>query len=255
MEFFDSHTHLDSKDFDEDRDAVIARAYEAGVTRIVNVGATSGFAGAERSIALADSYEFIWATAGIHPHDAEAEQDIDRLRAFHQHPKVVAVGETGLDFYRDWSPRDLQYEWFRIQVELALEVNKPLVIHSRDTNAECLDVLRKMGAEAVGGVFHCYSGDYDFFKEIDKLNFIISVPGTITFKKAEELRETLRQIPLEKIMLETDAPYLAPVPYRGKRCETGYMIHSAQALAQLKNLPLSEIARSTTQTARNFFGV
>jgi TatD DNase family protein len=255
MYFIDSHTHLDGKDFDEDREQVIERALNAGVRQIVNIGATDGFLGAERSIKLADSYEAIFLTVGIHPHDATETLDIERLKELAQHPKVVAIGETGLDFYRDWSPKDRQYEWFRAQVELALELQKPIVVHSRSAATECLEVLQELNAEQVGGVFHCYSEDVAFEKQLREMSFLISVPGTITFKKAEEFRDIIREIPLERIMIETDAPYLAPTPFRGKRCESAYVVHTAQQIADIKEVSLKDVARVTSATARAFYGL
>ncbi|MCB0332788.1 MAG: TatD family hydrolase [Bdellovibrionales bacterium] len=253
MEFIDSHTHLDAKEFDEDREEVIQRALDAGVTTIINIGATDGFQGAERSIALAEQHPHIWITVGIHPHDSEEELDIERLRGLASHDKVVAIGETGLDFFRDWAPVDRQYLWFRSQIELVQELSLPLVIHSRDSAEQCLEVLREMEAEKVGGVFHCYGGDVPFAHEIFDLNFIVSFPGTITFKKANELRDTVKALPLEKMMIETDAPYLAPEPYRGKRCESSYVVETAKRIAEIKEVSLEEVARVTTQTARKFY--
>jgi TatD DNase family protein len=255
MQLVDSHTHLDGKDFDEDREEVLRRAAEAGVCQIVNIGATDGFEGAVRSLALADANESVFATVGIHPHDAETPLDIERLRDLSKHPKVVAIGETGLDFFRDWSPRELQEQWFRAQVQLALEVQKPIVIHSRAAAKECFDILHEMGAGACGGVFHCYSEDAAFERNLREMNFLVSVPGTITFKKAQEFRDIIKEIPLERIMVETDAPYLAPDPFRGKRCESAYVVHTARKIAEIKDLSLEEVAAVTTATARRFYNL
>ena len=216
IEFFDSHTHLDSEEFDADREQVIERAQKAGVTRILSVGASDGFESAKRVIALVEKYPFIWASAGIHPHDAETEFNPDYLDELLTHPKVRAVGETGLDFFRDWSPRDLQEKWFRAQIKAAKKVSKPLIIHSREAGNECLAILQEEEAKTVGGVFHCYAEDATFAEKLRKINFLVSFPGTITFKKADNVREAASNIPLEQIMIETDAPYMAPVPYRGK---------------------------------------
>ncbi len=254
-EIFDTHTHLDAAEFDNDRAEVLVRATEAGVMRIVNIGATDGFLGAERSLKLAEENEQIWFSAGIHPHDAETPLDKERLRKFLNHPRCVAVGETGLDFFKDWSPRDLQYKWFRLQVELALEAEKPLVIHSRDSLEECLEVLIEMNAQEVGGVFHCYAGDAKFAKRLESINFLVSFPGILTFPKAENVREAARDIPIEQIMLETDAPYLAPVPFRGKRCESSYTVETARKLAELKGMSYEEIACATTRNALSFYKI
>lgn len=255
MELVDSHTHLDSKEFDADRDAVIERARAAGVTRLITVGASKGFDSASNAIRLAEQHPFIWATAGIHPHDAATPLDKDRLRALLAHPRVVAVGETGLDFYRDWSPVDAQRTWFQAQIELALEVKKPLIIHSRQAGEECLATLEKHGAAAVGGVFHCYAEDEKFAERLAKINFLVSFPGTLTFKKADELRRIAEHIPLDQIMIETDAPYMAPEPHRGKRCESAFVLETARALAAVKDLTLEEVAERTSANAERLFGI
>jgi TatD DNase family protein len=255
LEFFDSHTHLDSAEFAEDQAAVIERATTAGVTRILTVGASDGFASASRAIALAEQYPFIWASAGIHPHDAETEFDPERLTKLAQHPRVRAVGETGLDFFRDWSPRDLQEKWFRAQIAIAREVQKPIIIHSREAGAACLNILNEESAADVGGVFHCYAEDAEFAKALRDINFLVSFPGTITFKKAESVREAARGIPLEQILIETDAPYMAPTPHRGKRCETAFVVETAKALAEAKSISLEEVAAATTANAIKFFRI
>lgn len=255
MEFFDSHTHLDAEAFKEDQNAVIERAVAAGVRRIVTIGASDGFKSAERAIALAERHSFIWASAGIHPHDAKTPIDVGVLEQFLLHPRVVAVGETGLDYFKDWSPRDLQDRWFRTQIEVALSVKKPLIIHSREAAEDCIKILRSYQAERVGGVFHCYSEDADFAKKLKEINFLVSIPGSVTFKKADKLRLAAKEIPLEQIMIETDAPYLAPEPHRGKRCETSQIIETARAIAKEKELQLEEIAAITTKTACKFFNV
>ena len=252
---FDTHTHIEAPAFDPDREAVIARARAAGVSRFVTVGAGGKFASAEAAIALADKYPFIWAAVGLHPHDAETPLDIGRLRKLAAHSRVVAVGETGLDYYRDWSPRDLQEKWFRAQIELALEIKKPLIIHPRNAGDQCLSILAETGAAAVGGVFHCYSEDEKFAAKLREINFLVSFPGSATFKKADELRRIIKAIPLAQIMIETDAPYIAPEPHRGKRNESAFMLETARKIAELKGLTLEEFARQTTETAVKFFGI
>jgi TatD DNase family protein len=255
VELFDSHTHLDSEEFRADHREVIERALAHGVTHMVTVAAGGGLESAARVQTLVEAHASIWGTAGVHPHDAEAALDLDALAKFAAHPKVVAIGETGLDFYRDLSPRPLQEEWFRVQVELALRLNKPLIIHSREAGRECLAILRELKAEQVGGVFHCYSEDAAFAGELAGINFLISVPGSVTFKNARLLQEAVREIPLSQMMLETDAPYLAPVPYRGKRCESSHIVETAKAVAALKGLSFEEVAEQTTRTALSFFKI
>ncbi|RMG43898.1 MAG: TatD family deoxyribonuclease [Candidatus Dadabacteria bacterium] len=255
MELFDTHTHLDAPEFDADREKVIERALAAGVTRLLNVGASRNLDSARDSIKLAEKYDFIYASVGVHPHDAGAELDFNTLQELATHPRVVAIGETGLDFYRDWSPRNSQYEWFKKQIKLALEVNKPLIIHSRETAKECFELLVDLGADAVGGVFHCYPADSSFAAKLREINFMVSFPGILTFKNAKDLQKAAEEIPLSQIMLETDAPYLAPVPYRGKRCESAFVVETAKKLAELKGIPLEDVARITTENALCFFKI
>lgn len=249
----DSHTHLDSEVFDNDREEMIERAFAAGVTRLVTVGAGAGLDSAVRAIALAERYPFVWATVGVHPHDAGKDIDFDHLTELTRHPKVVAVGETGLDFFRDWAPKDRQYLYFEQQIALALAAKKPLVIHSRDAGDECLRILTTNGAAAVGGVFHCFSENAEFAAKLREIGFLVSFPGFITFKKQQDARNTCSTIPLEQIMVETDAPYMAPEPYRGKRCEPSFVVETARQLAALKGLSLQEVARQTTDNALRLF--
>jgi TatD DNase family protein len=251
----DSHTHLDADAFDEDREACIERALAAGVTRMITVGAGRGIESARRAIALAERYPFVWATAGIHPHDAGSEIDFIELEALARHPKVVAVGETGLDFFRDWSPVEKQYLYFEKQIEIALAVGKPLVIHSRQAGEECLRILTAKGAGAVGGVFHCYAENAEFAARLSTIGFLVSFPGFITFKKQNEAREICAAIPLEQIMVETDAPYMAPEPHRGKRCESSFVVETARQLATVKGLSLEEVAKQTTENALRLFSI
>lgn len=253
IRWIDSHAHLDGPDFDGDRAEVLERAKGAGVFRVVNIGATDGFGGAHRTRELVSSVDMIWGSVGIHPHDAALAVDIVQLRALAQHPKIVAIGETGLDFFRDWSPREGQYAWFEAQISLALELQKPLIIHSRSASEECLQILKDRGAERVGGVFHCYDQDVAFAARLREINFLVSVPGIVTFPKATALQETIRKIPLDQIMLETDSPFLAPVPYRGKRCESAYVAETARYVAELRGISLEEMSEQTLRTTCKFF--
>ncbi len=252
-EITDSHTHLDATAFDLDREDVIERARQAGVTRIITIGSGGGFASASNAIALAQQYPWIWASAGVHPHDAAEPFDIARLEQSAINPRVVAIGETGLDFFRDWSPRDMQERWFRAQIELALRLNKPLIIHSREAGILCLEILQELHAEKVGGVFHCYAENAAFAKTLRGLNFLVSFPGTVTFKKADKLRETVSAIALDQIMLETDAPFMAPEPHRGKRCESAFVVETAKMVAKIKGVSLEELAQVTTENAKRLF--
>lgn len=252
-DFIDTHVHLDSTDFDADRELVIKRAQDAGVARFICIGASTGFDSASRAIALAEKYPFVWASVGLHPHDTARAVDISLLDPLCSHHRVVAIGETGLDFHYDFAPRAQQEAWFIAHIELAKKYQKPLIIHSRKAGADCLALLKKHQAAQVGGVFHCFSEDAAFAEELKNINFMVSLPGILTFKNADSLRQAIKVIPLEQIMLETDAPFLAPIPHRGKRCESAFMLHTASALADIKQLPLEEIARITTQNAERFF--
>lgn len=255
IEICDSHTHLDAAEFDEDRAAVIERALAAGVSRIVTIGAGDGFLSAERAQDLARKYPQIWASAGVHPHDANTPLDIDRLRRLAQKPRVVAIGETGLDYFKELAPIPLQRDWFRAQIGLALELKLPIIIHSRNAGADALAMLKECGAEAVGGVFHCFSENADFAAELRKINFLVSFPGAATFKKSGPLRDVIRDIPIEQIMVETDAPYIAPEPYRGKRCESAFVVETLKTVAAVKGISLEEAARATTANAVRLFNL
>jgi TatD DNase family protein len=255
LEIFDTHTHLDAEEFKNDQNEIIERAITHGVTRMVTIGASQGLQSAESAIKIANSHKSVWASVGIHPHSAGDNLDLDHLAKLTSHEKVVAIGETGLDFYRDWAPVDKQYEYFRAQIELAIKVGKPLIIHSREAGNECLKILIEKKASQVGGVFHCYAEDQEFAKKLLDINFLVSVPGTLTFKKADKLREIFKAIPIEQIMLETDAPYMAPEPYRGKRCEPAYTLETAKMLAKIKNLTLEEVALITTKNALKFYRI
>lgn len=253
IEFVDSHTHLDAPEFDQDRDDVIARAHQAGVTRIVTIGAGYGRSSIERAVQFAELQSGVWATVGIHPQQSNEGTPLDLLREHAQHPRVVAIGETGLDFYRDWAPREVQEEIFRAQIAIALGVKKPLVIHSREAGEDCFRILDEMGAAAVGGVFHCFAENAQFAARLHKLNFLVSFPGAVTFKKADALRSTVQEIPLGQIMVETDAPYLAPEPHRGKRCESSFVPLTAARIAAVKGVSLESVAAATTENARRLF--
>lgn len=253
LDLFDSHVHLDAKDYDSDREEVISRAQLAGIRRFVSVGAGYGAESAKRAIALAESHSFIWASAGIHPHDAATSLEPEKLHQLAAHPRVVAIGETGLDFHYDFAPRPQQEAWFRAQIEIARDLKKPLIIHCREAAAECFALLSSTHAGDVGGVFHCYSENAEFARKLGGINFMVSVPGMVTFKKADGVRNAVREIPIEQMMLETDGPFLAPVPYRGKRCESSFMVETAKAVAELKGLALEELARITTANALRFF--
>ena len=253
MHFVDTHVHLAAPDYAEDQEQVIAAAQSAGVTTFLAIGAGYGESGLEATLRLASRRDDVWASVGVHPHEASAEWDFQQLEHLAQHPRVVAIGETGLDFFRELSPRAAQEAAFREQIALARRVGKPLIIHCRDAGTECLRILTECHAEEVGGVFHCFSEDSDFAAELLQLRFLISFPGNLTFKKAQTMREVAARAPLEQILLETDGPYLAPEPHRGKRCESAMLIETAKVLAQLRGISLEELAHATTANAKRLF--
>jgi TatD DNase family protein len=257
MNLIDTHTHLDFPQFDSDREQVIERAANAGVKAIVNVG--TDLTSSRAAVALAEAYPQIYAAVGVHPHDAKTMtgEMLEELRALASHPKVVAIGEIGLDFYRDLSPRDKQRQAFQQQLALAREMGKPVIIHNREAHAEVMDILRHWveGSHQPAGVLHCFSGDLAMAQEAIELGFYISIAGPVTFKNARRLRELVRQLPLEKLLVETDCPYLAPHPHRGKRNEPAYVKLVAQEVACVKGLSLEEVARITSDNAQSLFAL
>lgn len=254
MMFIDSHAHLEMKAFDRDRDEVIARAKKAGVDYIVTVGTTLD--DCKKAVLLANKYESIYAAVGIHPHEVkDIDNDTyDSLKKLAAHDKVVAYGEIGLDFFRNLSPRDVQIKRFQEQLELAGEIGLPVVIHDREAHRETLNMLQKWkGTQR--GIIHCFSGDYEMARKCLDMGFFISIPGTITFKKSETLRKVVENIPITSLLLETDSPYLAPHPKRGRRNEPANVILTAQRVAEIKGLPLEEVGKITSQNTKNVFGI
>jgi TatD DNase family protein len=220
---------------------------------MLTIGTGNGLDGAERALALAEAYPFVWASAGVHPHNAGDEIDPILFEKLARHPKVVAIGETGLDFYREWAPVDKQYERFATQIELAKQVKKPLIIHSRCAGEESIKMLGDHNAHEVGGVFHCFAENAAFAGRLWEMGFYVSFPGLLTFKKAQEVREICAAIPLEQILIETDAPFLAPEPHRGKRCEPAFIVQTAKRLAEIRGLSLEEVAAITTANTLKLF--
>ncbi|GIU76822.1 MAG: hypothetical protein KatS3mg005_0060 [Bryobacteraceae bacterium] len=241
----DTHCHLDARAFDADREACIERARAAGVERLVAIGTGDGPPDLEAGIRLAERYPFISATVGVHPHDAaKATEDTwPELAALMAHSKVVAVGEIGLDYHYDFSPREVQRAVFARQLEMAREAGLPVVIHTREAWQDTVELIRRHGA--AGGVFHCFSGGPREAEEALELGFHVSFSGIVTFPKAEEIREAARLVPDDRLLIETDAPYLAPVPYRGKRNEPAYLVETARCVALLRGAEPDRIARLT----------
>ncbi|CAN7147896.1 TatD family hydrolase [Paenibacillus sp. LjRoot56] len=251
----DSHTHLNAEQFKDDQDEVIQRALEAGVTRIVNVGFNRETI--PSSIELAEKYEFIYSTVGWHPVDAidMMPGDLEWIESLCQHEKVVAIGEIGLDYYWDKSPKDVQQRVFREQIRLARKLGMPIVIHNRDAHQDILTILKEEKAAEVGGIMHCFSGSWETAKQCLNMNFHISFGGPVTFKNAVQPKEVLAQVPLDRLLIETDAPYLTPHPFRGKRNETGYVRLVAETAAEIRGMTLEEIAEITTNNAIRLLGL
>ncbi|HHU33556.1 MAG: TatD family hydrolase [Zhaonellaceae bacterium] len=250
---FDTHAHLNDEAFTEELEKVLVRAQEAGVGSIANIG--YDLPSSRRAIEIAKLYSSCYAAVGIHPHDAKSVTDktYDELEKLLQEPKVVAVGEIGLDYYRDLSPRDKQQAVFREQIQLAKEYKLPITIHDRDAHGDILEIIKEEQAGEYGGILHCFSGSWEMAKVCMKLGFHISLAGPVTFKNARKLQEIALKIPLDFLLLETDCPYLAPEPYRGKRNEPAYVAEVAKFIADLKNMELKELARITTSNAKIVF--
>lgn len=249
----DTHCHLDFKDFDSDRDGVIDRAAKAGVRRIINIG--SSIEGTRRSVELAKRYEMVYATLGVHPHEARSVTDkvIDDFRSLAKDGKVVAIGEVGLDYYRNLSPKEEQISAFKKFIRLARELDLPLVLHGREADREILEILKKEMPGPVKGVMHCFSGDADFLKECLDLGLFVSFTCNLTFKNAKGLREAAKAVPPERLLLETDAPYLAPQALRGQRNEPAYLTYLVDEWTKILGLSKEDVARITTHNANKLF--
>jgi len=254
---FDSHCHLGSPAYGEDLDLVVRRAHEAGVRQIVTIGSGYGADGNQTAVDIAHRYDGIWATVGIHPHEAEAATPelFDRLAELAGDPSVVAIGEMGLDFYRDLSPRDVQRDVFRQQLRLARRLDMPAVIHSRAAEEETLRILDQEDAFAGRVLLHCFTHDWDFAKQVIERGGFLSVPGVVTYRNAGPMLEAIARVPNEVLLLETDGPFLTPVPYRGKRNEPAYLVHTAEAVADIKRLSVEDVGRASTLATRVFFGL
>ena len=250
---FDTHAHYYDEAFDADRDALLASLPGRGVALVVCPGCD--LESSRQSIALAERYGFLYAAAGYHPENLEgaALSDLDAVRALCAHPKVVAVGEIGLDYYWKEVPRDLQKEVFRAQLQLAKVLDLPVIVHDREAHADCLAIVREF--PGVRGVFHCYSGSAEDAKTLVKLGWHLSFTGTITFKNARKAPEVIAAVPLERIMVETDAPYMAPTPFRGKRCDSRYVYRMAETIAEIKGLTPAEVEQATTENGKALFAI
>ncbi|WP_016993810.1 TatD family hydrolase [Lysinibacillus boronitolerans] len=253
--FIDTHVHLNADQYEEDLQEVIDRALEAKVERMVVIGFDRKTI--ERTMQLIEQYDFVYGVIGWHPVDAIdcTQQDLEWIEELASHPKIVGIGETGLDYYWDKSPKDVQQELFRKQIQLAQKINLPIIIHNRDATGDVVQILREENAASVGGVMHCFSGSVETARECIGMNFMISLGGPVTFKNARLTKEVATEIALEHLMIETDAPYLAPHPHRGKRNEPAFVPLVAEEIARLKGLTIEEIAQATTANAKKFFGI
>jgi TatD DNase family protein len=249
----DSHCHLDDPKFDEDREQTIERARAAGVDRMMAIGTGNGPPDLEVAVRQADRYPFVFATIGVHPHDASkaTPETYERLRELARHPKVLAMGEIGLDYHYDFSPRDVQRTVFERQLELAAEAGKPIVIHTREAWEDTLAVLKANWRGA--GIMHCFTGDVQQANQSLEIGFHLSFGGVLTFPKAETVREAARIVPDEKLLVETDCPYLAPVPHRGKRNEPAFVVETVRRLAEVRSSTPEQIAAITTANFERLF--
>lgn len=256
-ELIDTHAHLDDPKFDNDRDEVIKRAQDAGLKYIITVGTWEKAKGLKHITGLVDKHPMVYAALGVHPHESKdaGEETFDEIKRLAYHPKVVAIGETGLDYHYEHSPKDIQKEVFIRHIELARELNLPLIIHTREAEKDTLDILEKEGVKDISGVLHCFSGSYEMARKCVDMGLYLSFTGIITFPKAVNVHEIVKNIPIERMLIETDCPYLAPKPYRGKRNEPSFVVEAAKKIAEIKGLSFNDAARITTLNAKELFGI
>lgn len=250
---FETHAHYDDSQFDEDRDQMLESLPEAGVGKVVNIG--SSRISNDKIIELMDKYDFVYGALGIHPCDSVQleEMGIEWLEEACEHPKCVAIGEIGLDFYWDKENSEVQKKWFRKMLNLAREKKLPVVIHSRDAARDTIDIMQEENAQEIGGVIHCFSYSKEIAKIFVDMGFYIGVGGVITFTNGKKLKEAVEVIPMDRIVLETDCPYLAPVPYRGKRNNSAYLTYVVEAIAEIKGISAEEVERVTYENAMRLY--
>ena len=252
---FDTHAHYDDHAFDEDREQLLSELEQAGVEYIVNIGAS--MASSKRSVELADAYSFVYAAVGVHPDEVGEmnEEKFQQLKVLSEHQKVKAIGEIGLDYYWDKEKHDLQKYWFRRQMELAHERKLPMIVHSREAAKDTLDLVKEAKDLELSGIIHCYSYSVEQAREYLNMGYSLGIGGVLTFKNAKKLREVAEYAPLSRIVLETDCPYLAPVPFRGKRNDSSKIIYVAEELAKIKQLSVDEVLRITNENAKKLYGI
>lgn len=252
---FDTHAHYDDEAFDEDREELLTHMRERGVEYIVNVGAS--IASTAKTLELTEQYPFVFGAAGVHPSETAelTSRDIEWIREIASKEKIVAIGEIGLDYYWPEPDKEIQKKWFKEQLKLAEETGLPIIIHSRDAAADTLEILKEWDAHKIKGVIHCFSYTWEIAREYLAMDYYFGIGGVLTFKNAKKLKEAVMHIPMEKILLETDCPYLAPEPYRGKRNQSEYIFYVAKQLAEIKNLSREEVLEITNKNAKNFYGI
>ncbi len=252
--FLDTHAHLNMSAYDNDRDAVVERSFAAGVQGVIDVAVD--LSTTVRSVELASQYASLFSAVGIHPHEVSQAslEDIRRLETFFQHPKVVAVGEIGLDYHYNFSPREMQKQFFLAQLELARALNKPVIVHVREAMADACRLIRSVAPSDWKGVFHCFGGKAEDIPEILEMGFMISFTGVVTFHNFKK-QELVRKVPLDRLLLETDAPYMTPMPFRGKRNEPAFLPYIAKTLASLHAISEQTLAHATTANAKKMFGL
>ena len=253
MNFIDSHAHLILEPFEKDRDDVIQKAFSQGITHIVQ--SCDNLEEIKQNLSLTKRYDNIYSSVGIHPHEAKSWSDVSYITVINytKEEKVIAIGETGLDFYYNYSPKEIQINVFREQIKISKEASLPLIIHTRDAFNETIEILKEEKAER--GVLHCYTGDLATAKEAIKLGFYISWSGILTFKNAKDLKEVAKEIPLENTLIETDCPYLTPIPYRGERNEPRFVKYVAEELANIKGVSVEEVGEITSRNVKRLFGI
>lgn len=251
--YFDTHAHLDDEKFDADREEIIEHIKSEGVSLVVNIGAD--MESSKTTVELAEKYDFIYAAVGVHPYDEPdlTDDDILELRQLAKSEKVVAIGEIGLDYHFPDTDKEGQKEGFRKQIALAKELNLPYVVHDRDSHQDCYDIIKESGY--FRGVMHCFSGSSEFAKQMTDLGFYISFAGTVTFKNAKKVKEAAKTVPLDRILIETDCPYLSPEPNRGKRNNPANVRYTAEVLAEIKGISLDEMAKITMENGKRFYGI
>lgn len=258
MNFIDSHCHIDGEAFDGERDEIVQRAKDAGVVAMLNIGTGNPHnSEIEKAVKVAEQYENVFASVGVHPHDAKLYDDAAEMRLItmvKRSPKIIAWGEIGLDYYYDQSPRDVQREVFIRQIRTAKSLDLPIIIHSRDADDETVEILKEeCSYQNFKGIMHCFGGTAEMAKTLMDIGFLISFAGNVTFKKAENLRDAAKIVPLDKLLIETDCPFLTPIPFRGKRNEPAYIVHTAQFLANFYGIRIEKLAAHTTQNFLDFF--